>query len=114
MAINTPRLAYTVAEAAQALALSVRSLRYLMQTGKLGYVRVGRRVLIRHEDLEHLLRQGYCRPADRLDGDEPIRPKKQERPGRDPEASMRCMRCAVNQTAPILDGDSYDNTSMPR
>jgi excisionase family DNA binding protein len=73
-----PKLAYSLAEAAQALSLSVRSLRYLIQTGKLGYVRLGRRVLIRHEDLERLLRQGYCRPQGRIDADEPIRPKRQD------------------------------------
>jgi DNA-binding transcriptional MerR regulator len=37
----TPRLAYSLSEAAQALGLSVRSLRYLMQQGKLGYARIG-------------------------------------------------------------------------
>jgi excisionase family DNA binding protein len=71
----TPRLAYSLAEAAEVLSLSVRSLRYLLANGKLGYVKVGRRRLIRHEDLERLLRQGYCRATDRLDADSPIRPK---------------------------------------
>jgi excisionase family DNA binding protein len=71
----TSKLAYSLRDAAQALSVSVRSLRYLMQTGKLGYVRLGRRVLIRHEDLERLLRQGYCRPQARINADEPIRPK---------------------------------------
>jgi excisionase family DNA binding protein len=70
----TQRLAYSLAEAARATSLSVRSLCYLMQTGKLGYVRLGRRVLIRHDDLERLLRQGYCRPTAPLDADMPIRP----------------------------------------
>ena len=42
----TTRLAYSLAEAAQASSLSVRSLRYLIQTGRLGYAKVGRRVLI--------------------------------------------------------------------
>jgi excisionase family DNA binding protein len=82
------QLAYSLAEAAEALSLSVRSLRYLMQTGKLGYVRVGRRVLIRHTDLERLLNQSYCRATDRLDADEPIRPRKRQGLGRDPEASI--------------------------
>ena len=71
----TTKIAYSLAEAAQLSSLSVRSLRYLMATGKLSYVRVGRRVLIRHADLERLLSQGYCRATDRLDGDEPIRPR---------------------------------------
>lgn len=70
------RLAYSLAEAAQQTGLSVRSMRYLMQTGKLGFVRVGRRVLIRHADLERLLKQGYCRASAGLDADEPIRPRR--------------------------------------
>jgi hypothetical protein len=37
----TRRLAYSLAEAAQALSLSVRSLRYLLQTGRLDSMRVG-------------------------------------------------------------------------
>ncbi|MGH8069285.1 MAG: helix-turn-helix domain-containing protein [Candidatus Entotheonellia bacterium] len=71
----TQRLAYSLAEAAQILSLSVRSLQYLMQTGKLGYVRVGRRVLIRHADLERLLKRAYVKPTTILDADEPIRPR---------------------------------------
>jgi excisionase family DNA binding protein len=82
----TERLAYSLAEAAQQASLSVRSLRYLMATGKLGFVRVGRRVLIRHDDLERLLRQGYCRATDRLDADAPIRPRKEGGLGSHPEA----------------------------
>jgi excisionase family DNA binding protein len=74
-------------EAAEALGISVRSLDYLMKSGKLGFVKIGRRILIRDEDLQRLLRQGYCRPQGRLDADEPIRPRKQQGPGRDPEAS---------------------------
>lgn len=84
--MNT-KIAYSLAEAAQLSILSVRSLRYLMATGKLGYARVGRRVLIRHADLERLLSQGYCRATERLDADEPIRPHKQKGLGRHPEAS---------------------------
>jgi excisionase family DNA binding protein len=82
----TPKLAYGLKEAAQAVGLSVRSLRYLLQTGKWGHVRVGRRILVREKDLQRLLKQGYCRPQGRMDADEPIRPKKTEGPGRDPEA----------------------------
>jgi excisionase family DNA binding protein len=80
------RMAYSISEAAQVLSLSVRSLRYLMQTGKLGYVRVGRRILIKEEDLQRLLRQGYCRAHSRIGADEYIRPRKQASLGRDPEA----------------------------
>ena len=83
----TRRLAYSLTEAAQAVSLSVRSLRYLLRTGKLGFVKVGRRILIREEDLQRLLRQGYCRPQGRIDAAEPIRPRRQQGPGPAPEAS---------------------------
>lgn len=83
----TQRMAYTVAEAAEVLSLSVRSLRYLIQTGKLGFVKLGRRILIREEDLQRLLRQGYCRPQGRIDADEPIRPRKYQPLGSHPEGS---------------------------
>jgi excisionase family DNA binding protein len=83
----TERLAYSLAEAAQAVGLSVRSLRYLLETGKLGFVKIGRRILIRDEDLQRLLRQGYCRPQGRIDADEPIRPRTQQGLGSHPEAS---------------------------
>jgi excisionase family DNA binding protein len=82
----TPRLTHTRQGAAEALGLSVRSLDYLMKTGKLGFVKLGRRILIREEDLQRLLRQGYCRPQGRIDADEPIRPKKQQGLGQAPEA----------------------------
>lgn len=72
----TPRLAYPVNEAAQLIGVSVRSLRYLMRAGKLGYARVGRRVLIPHAELERLLRRASVRPTAPLDADEPIRPSR--------------------------------------
>jgi excisionase family DNA binding protein len=78
----TPRLAYSLAEAAQATSLSVRSLRYLMQTGKLGFARLGRRVVIPHVELEKLLRPAAVKSTVPLDADEPIRPKR----GNAPEA----------------------------
>jgi excisionase family DNA binding protein len=81
------RMAYSLTEAAQVVGLSVRSLRYLIQTGRLGFVKLGRRILIRDEDLQRLLRQGYCRPQGRMDADEPIRPQKKEGLGRAPEAT---------------------------
>jgi excisionase family DNA binding protein len=71
----TPRLAYSLTEAAQTLSLSVRSLRYLMQTGKVGFSRIGRRVLIPHAELEKLLRRSAVKATARLDADEGIRPK---------------------------------------
>jgi excisionase family DNA binding protein len=69
------RLAYSLAEAAQLSSLSIRSLRYLMQQGKLGFAKVGRRVLVPHAELERLLRRASVKPTQRLDADEPIRPR---------------------------------------
>lgn len=74
-------LAYSLVEAAQAVGLSVRSLRYLIKTGRLGFAKVGRRVLIPHAELEKLLRRASTKATEILDTDEPIRPKKQQRPG---------------------------------
>jgi excisionase family DNA binding protein len=71
----TTRLAYPLAEAAQLSSLSVRSLRYLMKTGRLGFSKVGRRILIPHVEIERLLRRGFVKPTQILDGDEPIRPR---------------------------------------
>jgi excisionase family DNA binding protein len=89
--MSTPgsRLAYSLAEAARLASVSVRSLRYLTKTGRLAYVRIGRRVLIRHEDLDRFLRKGYCRATAPLDADEPIRPqaKHSNAPSGKPEAS---------------------------
>jgi excisionase family DNA binding protein len=70
----TSRLAYSIAEAAQALSLSVRSLRYLMRSGKLGFARVGRRVVIPASELERLLRRASVKATAPLDADESIRP----------------------------------------
>jgi len=71
-----PHLAYSLEEASELTALSVRSLRYLVRGGRLGYVRLGRRVLIPHASLEVLLKQHYCRPCTPLDAEAPIRPRK--------------------------------------
>jgi excisionase family DNA binding protein len=71
----TPPLAYSLAEAAQATSLSVRSLRYLMRTGKLGFARLGRRVVIPHAELDKLLRRATVKSTVLLDADEPMRPK---------------------------------------
>jgi excisionase family DNA binding protein len=75
MAAEAPvRLSYSVAEAAHVSSLSVRSLRYLMRTGRLGFVKLGRRILIRHNDLEALLRKHYVKPVAGLEAGAPIRP----------------------------------------
>jgi excisionase family DNA binding protein len=79
------RLAYSLKDAAELSSLSLRSLRYLMRSGKLGFAKVGRRVLITHQELEKLLRRATVKPTRALDADEPIRPKKQ-RLGSHPEA----------------------------
>jgi excisionase family DNA binding protein len=69
------RLAYSLAEAAQLSSLSVRSLRYLMQQGKLGFAKVGRRILVPHVELERLLRRASVKPTQTIYADEPIRPR---------------------------------------
>ena len=74
----TPRLAYPFAEATRLSGLSGRSLRYLKKTGKLGFVKIGRRVLIPHAALKQLLRRNYVKPITVLDVDESIRPQKAE------------------------------------
>jgi excisionase family DNA binding protein len=66
-----PRLAYPLTEAAHLSGLSVRSLRYLMQQGKLGFAKVGRRILVPHVELERLLRQASVKPTQTIDADEP-------------------------------------------
>jgi len=63
----SPRLAYSVIDAARLIGVSQRSLRYMLQQGRIGFVRLGRRVLTKHADLERLLKQHYL---DR-DGGEP-------------------------------------------
>jgi excisionase family DNA binding protein len=71
----TPQpIAYSIAEAARISSLSVRSLRYLLRSGRLRYVKLGRRVLIRHTDLEALMRKHYVKPMVGLDAEAPIRP----------------------------------------
>jgi len=67
-------IAYSIAEAARMSSLSVRSLRYLLRSGRLGYVKLGRRILIRHADLEALMRKHYVKAAAGLDAEVSIRP----------------------------------------
>jgi excisionase family DNA binding protein len=88
------RLAYPLKDAAHMTGLSVRSLRYLIQTGRLGYARIGRRILIRHRDLEALLKRGYVKADTPLDADGFIRPEAGE-----------AKRCGITQdrTAPRRD-----------
>jgi len=74
---HTPPLAYSLQEASQLTDISVRSLRYLIRCGRLGYVRIGRRVLIRHTDIE-ALRRHAVKPATPLEVEASIRPKRTE------------------------------------
>jgi len=78
----SPRLAYPLREAAELSSLSVRSLRYLMKSGKLGYAKVGRRILIPHVELERLIRRASVKPTTILDADESIRPRNRTAPSR--------------------------------
>ena len=71
------RLTYSVAESAALTGLSVRALKYLMRQGRLSYVRIGRRILIKHSDLEALLRRATVKATEPLDADDPIRPRRQ-------------------------------------
>jgi excisionase family DNA binding protein len=71
----TGRLAYSDKEAAGVLGLSVRSIVYLRRTGKLGFSKIGRRVLIPAAEPERLLRRTSVKPAQAIDADEPIRPR---------------------------------------
>lgn len=68
------KIAYTITEAAEACGLGERSLRYLIHGGRIGYTRVGRRVLIPQAELEKLLKRAYQRPVAPLQPGEPIRP----------------------------------------
>lgn len=68
------KIAYTISEAAEACGLGQRSLRYLIGLGKIGYTRVGRRVLIPRAELERLLKRAYQRPVAPLQPGESIRP----------------------------------------
>jgi hypothetical protein len=87
------RLAYGLAEAAQLSSLSVRSLRYLKQQGKLGFAKVGRRILVPHVELERLLRRASVKPTQTIEADEPIRPR-----GKNTKAStgeVDALRCGT-------------------
>ena len=78
------RLAYTVREAAHRLGVSIRSLRYLLRSGRLGHVRLGRRILIRHQDIEALLRKHYVKGVAEVEPDAPMRrPTAQAQDGTD-------------------------------
>jgi len=55
IATATPRLAYSIAESAQLIGVSVATIRRLIEAKKLSCARVGDRVLIPREELERLV-----------------------------------------------------------
>lgn len=54
------RLAWSIAEIAEATGLSVNFLRLEIKRGNLRTVRFGRRLLVRKEDLEQYISAGSC------------------------------------------------------
>jgi excisionase family DNA binding protein len=52
---------YSRKEAAQLWGISVRSLDYMIERGVIAVVRIGRRVLIQHKELERFARQNQER-----------------------------------------------------
>jgi excisionase family DNA binding protein len=101
----TERLAYSDKEAAHLLGLSVRSIVYLRQTGKLGFSRLGRRILIPATELQRVLKRSYVRATAIVDADESIRPVRKPQ-GVTPGALDEC---AVEKTAPTNGSRTYDN-----
>jgi excisionase family DNA binding protein len=69
------RRGHPIPEAAHVLGISARAIRYLIKTGRLGFCRVGRRVLIPDWEIERLLRRTFVKPMQPLDADEPMRPR---------------------------------------
>jgi excisionase family DNA binding protein len=69
----TTRLAYPVSEAARLLGVSARSVRYLLKSGKLGFAKIGRRIVIPHAALDQLLRRASVGPTGMLVADASIR-----------------------------------------
>jgi excisionase family DNA binding protein len=67
-------LAYTVRESARLIGSSERTIRYAIKMGRLGFCRLGRKVVIPHSELVKLLKRGYVKPVEGFDPSEPIRP----------------------------------------
>ena len=89
----TERLAHSDKEAARVLGLSVRSIVYLWRTGKLGFSKVGRRVLIPAAELERLLRRTSVKPTQTIEADEPIRPRGKNTKA--PIGEVEALRCST-------------------
>ena len=47
-------------EAAAMLRVTDRQLDYLRSSGQLGWIKYGRRVLLKRQDVEHLMESAYC------------------------------------------------------
>jgi excisionase family DNA binding protein len=56
---NTPKLLFTRSEAAQMLALSIRTIDTLVVTKQLKAIRIGRAVRIALDELQRFLRRGH-------------------------------------------------------
>ncbi len=111
MADDTARLAYSLTAAAQASSLSVRSLRYLIRTGRLGYTRVGRRILIPHAELERLLRRASVKATETLDADAPIRPTSRTGKSNAPSGELGASNHGAGDTAPFLGKHTNEYTT---
>lgn len=55
---SVPKLLYTRRDASVALSLSMRSIDYLIESGKLASRKIGARVLVPVEEVERVARQG--------------------------------------------------------
>ena len=63
-ATTVPRLAYSIAESAELISVSVATIRRLIEAKKLSCARVGDRVLIPREELERLVAVGHVEPTE--------------------------------------------------
>ena len=58
--VAKPKLLYSRKAAAELLSIALRTLDYLITNQKIAIVRVGRRVLITHQELQRFSRRGYA------------------------------------------------------
>ena len=69
------RIAYSPKQATLVLPFGERTIRELLKTGRLGYSRIGRKILIPKTEIEKLLRKGFNKPTTGVDPDAPIFPE---------------------------------------
>ena len=74
------RIAYSPKQATLVLPFGERTIRELLKTGRLGYSRIGRKILIPKTEIEKLLRKGFNKPTTGVDPDAPIFPENTRRP----------------------------------